>query len=517
MEFDQAVLDRLPPEKRELFEQLQAAHKELLATNPLEGFHACATPCGALTCQAREKQHEFMASMTRIVAAFAGNRFGKTTANVVWAIIQHTPVDMLPERLRPFKRPRKDYGPVNGRYLLPSIKSILTIVLPEFRRWCPPAILKDQSWAKAWSTQHSILSFDDGGRLEFYTYEQEPAVMVGATLDYVIYDEPPPEGHFHENLVRTTDRAGCHRFGMTPVNMKGGGIGWIKREILDAKEDPNITVIRATIHDNPQLSPEEIEFTLSQFPEDERQAREFGDFVHFGGMIYPGGFEQILVDPVYPPPDGDRLPPERLRGCDIYVGIDPGLKNAAFIWVAWDRDGTALAFAEVVLKEKTPLDYVRAIRIVNSRYRLQQAPVYVIDPSAKNRSLTNAQSIQSELQIQGISTIPGQNDVQAGVQNVRRRIKEGALLIGENLTGLRGEAEEYRMDDTDDGEFKVVKENDHRLDALRYVMMTRPYYGNVAARLREESWQPGIAPSADWFAAQDLEGPYDGPPLGALS
>lgn len=516
MEIDEALLERLPPEKRELFEQLQAAHKELLATNPLEGFHACPVSCGP-NCLDREKQHEFMASMNRIVAAFAGNRFGKTTANVVWAIIQHTPDDMLPDRLKPFKRPRDArHGPVTGRYLLPSQKTILTIVMPEFKKWCPPAILKGQSWAKAYSTQHNIINFEDGGRLEFYTYEQDPAVMVGASLDYVIYDEPPPEGHFHENVIRTTDRAGCHRFGMTPVNMKGGGIGWIKREILDKKDDPHITVVRATIHDNPLLSPDEIEFTLSQFPADERQAREHGDFIHFGGMIYPGGFEHILVDPVLPPLDGDNMPPERIRGTDIYVGIDPGLKNAAFVWVAFDSSNRALVFAELLLREKTPIDYARAIRKVNSLYRIKTPPIFVIDPSARNRSLTNAESIQGELQRQGIPCMHGQNEVQGGVQSVRRRIQEGALFIGRNLTGIRGEAEEYRMDDRPDGEFKVVKENDHRLDALRYVLMARPWYPSPVELLRDKPLVPGQAPSLEWLIAQDQPN-HDGPPLGDLS
>jgi phage terminase large subunit-like protein len=228
MDIDPALIERLPPDKRQLFYELQAAKSELLEANPLEGLHMCSPPCGAPGCQDREKQREFMASMVRITAAFAGNRFGKTCANVTWAIIQHTPDDMLPERLKPFKRPRPARlkgQPVAGRYLCPSQRSIETIVLPEMRKWMPKSLLRGGNWSKGYSAQHNIIYFEDGGRLEMFTYEQDPAVMVGASLDYVIYDEPPPEGHYHENLIRTTDRAGCHRFGMTPVNMKGGGIG----------------------------------------------------------------------------------------------------------------------------------------------------------------------------------------------------------------------------------------------------------------------------------------------------
>jgi phage terminase large subunit-like protein len=515
MQFDKARYERLSPKQRELFDQLAAAHRDILEANPLQGFHACAEPCGAPGCQARARQHEFMAATERIVAAFAGNRFGKTTANVVWSIIQHTPDEMLPKRLLGFKRPRPEgLGAVTGRYLCPSQKAIETIVLPEMRKWMPTNILRGGGWDKAYSKQHNIVYFEDSGRLEFYTFEQDAAVMVGASLDYVIYDEPPPEAHFRENVVRTTDRAGCHRFGMTPVNMKGGGIGWIKREILDRKDDPNFRVVRASIHDNPLLSAEEIAFTLSQFPEDERQAREHGDFIHFGGMCYPGGFDRIMVEPILPV---DRGLPERLRFCDIYVGIDPGLKNAAFVWIAFDNENNALVFDEVLLQEKTPIDYVNAVRRVNSRWNLSQPPIYVIDPSARNRSLTNAESIQSELERHGIYCVHGQNAVEAGVQQVRRRIKGGSLHITENCTGLRAEADEYRMEDRPDGEFKVVKENDHRLDAMRYALMARPWYPDLAASLRAEQWTPGIAPSHEWLNANapDVDQTYG--PMGSLA
>lgn len=520
MQVDPSVFEQLPPDQAELLKGLLAEYQNLLALNPLEGFHACATPCGMPGCEARAKQHEFMASMNRIVAAFAGNRFGKTVAQVVWALVQHTPDDMLPDRLKVFKRPRPEHIqglPVVGRYLLPSQRTIQTIVMPEFWRWTPPSLLKGHSWTKAYSTQHNIISFEDGGRIEFFTYEQDPRVGVGASLDYVLYDEPPPEDWYHENLPRTTDRAGCHRFGMTPVNMKGEGISWIADEIFDKADEPHITVVRGTIHDNPLLSEEEIAFTLDQFPEDERQAREFGDFIHFGGMIYPGGFERNLATPILPPPDDDPNMDERLRYHDIVVGIDPGLKNAAFVWVAFDEDNRALVFAELLLHDKTPLDYAHAIRKVNSLFRIKTPPLYVIDPSARNRSLTDAESVQMELQRQGIPCAHGQNDVHAGVQQVRRRMQEGGFHIGENLAGLRWEAKRYLMKDDDTGEFKVVKTNDHRLDAMRYALMARPWYPNRVANIKDKVYQPGQAPPLEWYLAQDPVEQGGGPPMGGLS
>ena len=463
-----------------------------------------------------------MSAPHTVVASNAGNRFGKTTGMVVWAIVQHTPEEMLPERLRVFKRPRGERAlkkPVDGRYMLPSEELLEDTVLPVFRQWMPTRLLRGGEWTKAYrKAPGNTIHFADGGKLSVHTYKQDAQMLAGWSGDYVLWDEPPPESHWREGgMIRVMDRVGSHRFGMTPVNMTGGGIGWVKRQIFDRGNpdkpnySPNFRIVRASIHDNPDYTPEQIEATLAEYPADERQAREFGDFIHFGGMIYPGGFERYLK----PSPD-----PDQLKYHDVYVGIDPGLKNAAFIWIAFDNDNRAFVFDELLVKEGTPLDYARHIRQVNSKWHLNadrlNDPVYVIDPSARNRSLVNAESVEAELGRQGIHCIHGQNQVQAGVQQVRRRLAEKGLYFAETLTGLRGEADEYRMEDRPDGEFKVVKENDHRLDALRYALMARPWYADPVESLVEERWREGWAPPAEWLEGQDVIS-MDGPPMGHLS
>jgi hypothetical protein len=49
------------------------------------------------------------------------------------------------------------------------------------------------TWAKAYSKQHGVLHFADGGQIEFRTYMVDPSTLVGADLDYVANDEPSPE------------------------------------------------------------------------------------------------------------------------------------------------------------------------------------------------------------------------------------------------------------------------------------------------------------------------------------
>ena len=324
---------------------------------------------------------------------------------------------------------------------------------------------------------------------------------------------------------------------MTPVNMKGGGIGWIYRDIWKQREAPHVTVVKGSGYDNPAIDPKALAYMLAQFPEEERQAREKGDFVHMGGMVYNGGFEGCLVPP---------LSPDQLRGRDVVVGIDPGMKCAAFVWIAFDESNRAFVFDEAVLSGATVVDYMLTIVSVNAKWGLATAdeltqarteierrrregwpdlpdlssarpgagPLYVIDPSARNRSLTNAESVQAELQRQGIFPIAGQNDVFAGVSQIQRRIQQRAWFVCENCRGIRDEAEEYRQEDRDDGEFKVVKEDDHRLDAGRYVAMQRPWYPQPSEPEKPLGWVPGSAPSTQWFQANR---PPDGNPFGKYS
>jgi hypothetical protein len=512
VQFDPARLERLTPEQRELFEQMQAELRAVIEENPLQGLHFCREACEVPSCQARPKQHEFMAARTRIAAAFAGNRFGKTCANVAWAIIQHAPDDLLPARLKPFKREREDnLGPVTGRYLCPSQKAIETIVLPEMKKWMPRSILRGGGWDKAYSSQRQIIYFADGGRLEFYTYEQDPAVMVGASLDYVIYDEPPPQGHFNENLMRTVDRRGCHRFGLTGVNMKGGGIGWLKRDIYDRPHDPDITVVRGSIHDNPLLSADEIAFTLAQFPDEEREAREHGTLLHFGGMVYPKWRDYVVPAP----------PKSFVRGKDVVIGIDPGYRRAAFIWGLFDDRNRGLIFHEAYVEKGNVLDYVKAIRMGNSLWEVRD-PQYVIDPYAGNQhGHVDANTVKDELGRQGIwcqnpKVMDKDAIVYGGVQQIWRRMKEGGFHVSEACRELTREAEEYRTEDRPDGIFQAVKERDHGIDAMRYLFTLRPWYPDFAALLKEEQYVPGTAPSAAWLAAQDGPEPDSGP-MGHLS
>jgi phage terminase large subunit-like protein len=500
------IPEGLTPEERRQVEEAIADIRAQYEANPLNRFHSCPKPCGLPDCRPHPKQHEFLSAKTPVVAAFAGNRFGKTSGLTVKTLCQCLSDELLPERLRAY---RAKEPPVHGRIVGPDLNSWLYgVILPEFRKWTPAEGLLNGSFDKSWDKVRRILTFANGSSIQFHTYEMDLDKFGGPALDFVGYDEPPPQNIRNECRMRLMDRRGFEMFAMTPLM----GIGWLYRNIFKARANPDITVVQASIHDNPHLDPEAVSRALSSLSREERKSREFGEFAHFGGMVYSGGFESNLIDPPAP---------VQLQGHEIVVGIDPGLRVAAFVWVAFDRDNRAHVFHEEIVQAGTAADYAKAIRAANKKWGVRD-PIYVIDPSARNRSLTNAESVESELRLQGIYTQHGQNDVLGGVQQVRLRLQQGALFVSRDCYGLRDEAEEYREDapkhregeddGADAGEFKVVKQHDHRLDALRYAVMSRlwtPERESAKAQRRLAFAGPGFTPDiSDNFSPADDSGGY---------
>lgn len=443
-----------------------------------------------------EPQVDFIYADTPIQAAFCGNRFGKTTALVIKTLVQCLSAQDVPDWLLPAKIWYPGENTVRkgtaARIVVPTFDALHSVVIPAFMEWTPRAALKGGSWGKAFNKQLAILHFENGSFIDFKTYQQEPQAMAGAALHMVGYDEPPPWDVRRECRVRLTDFGGFEMFAMTPLNVN---TSWVRKEIWRKREHPDITVIKGSIWDNPLLDKTEVERTLSQQTEVWRRAVEFGDFIDLGGLVYPD-FERAVCD---------RPPINKLTGWtksltaganglqDIIVAIDPGVRNAAFIWIGFDAENRAYVFAEGLLQNATPVQYAEFIKRVNAAWGIVEPPLYVIDPAARQRAQVNADTVQSELLRQGIPTVAGQNDIEAGIDQVRQRIQQQRLFVNPACRGLREEADDYALEDRPDGVVKPMKGNDHRLDAFRYGLMARPWQPEVEyeAPSRQLGWEPG--------------------------
>jgi hypothetical protein len=97
----------------------------------------------------------------------------------------------------------------------------------------------------------------------------------------------------------------------------------------------------------------------------------------------------------------------------------------------------------------------------------------------------------------GLEVFPADNTVEAGIFDLYGRMTTGRLKIFNSCTQLQAELRVYRRDEKG----KIVKQNDHLLDALRYAVRS----GLSAARpLRQQKAKDPYAGA--WETSGWMEG-----------
>lgn len=310
-------------------------------------------------------------------------------------------------------------------------------------------------------------------------------------------------------------------FTMTPLF----GLSWTYDEIWErrgAEGSPgvypsdDVMCVVASMFDNPHLSRDEIEREFADVSEEERRVRLEGNFVHFHGRVL-----DVRDDAIVPAPD-----PRHVQSLDVYVGIDPGIRRGGVLWGAFDRENRLLIFDELYPESQTVPEIAEAIKAKNAHWGI--SPMYVIDPSARNRTLVNAESVEGEFQRQGIFPMHGQNDRLASVLQLRSRVQRQGLFISAACTNLRWELNRWLVAKDEDTEQQRAKVKgaggsfatigpDHLCDPLRYIAMTRLWHQAPASSSRQRKpWEPGTAPDASWLLS-GAPRERDVPPLGFMS
>jgi phage terminase large subunit-like protein len=455
------AIEAMSPGDRERVKYQLTQWEDAFKANPLLGYG----PAGV-------KQHDFHIAgghdhKTR--AIFGGNRAAKTTTAIVDDIIQMCPTHLLPSHLSAYKH---HVCPFYVRVIAPDMnRTMRPVIHQKIREWMPKEMMKGASFDKAYDRSSESLRLTCGCRMDFLSYEMDLDKFGGAALHRIHFDEEPPEDIRGECLLRLVDFDGDEVLSMTPLK----GLSYTYRRIYKPRwrkdEDGRVKVATWTIgiRDNRFLPERAIKDALADITNDaERLQREFGQFAERGGMLYPRYLERAVP----------RVPEERwkrdLKRMDVVVGIDPGIRFTGLSWTAYDRDNHAVTFDAVKLLDQHAGQVAQFLKDRAKRWDLED-PFYVIDPSFRARSLTNAESVQDILERHGIFATAGQNNVEAGINEVRRRLDVGSLLIFNDLYDLLDEAVEYSAVEREDGALQVNKRNDHILDSQRYALMERPY------------------------------------------
>lgn len=404
----------------------------------------------------------------------AGNQLGKSFAGGAEAAYHLT--GDYPDwwQGRRFERPVRAWlgGPSGElvrdgpqRVLLGPIEDVGTGAIPKAKilDWTRAAGVRDL--ADTILVQHAT-----GGqsRIKLKTYDQGRLRWQAETLDFVWFDEEPPQDIYMEGLSRTNATGGFIYLTFTPLL----GVSDVVMRFLK-EPSPDRADIVMTIEDAEHIPAAERAKIIASYPAHERDARTRGVPILGSGRVYPIARDVIAVD-AFPVPEWWA----RIAAMDF--GWD---HPTAAVNVAYDREADCV--------------------YVTHAYRVKEAPVHTHAAALKawgrvpfawphdgqNSTAGAPDPLADQYRKAGLAMLPEpasytddrRNYVEAGVQDILDRMHTGRLKVFSHLNDWFEEADLYHRKDG-----KIFKERDDLMDATRYaVMMLRMARAKAEAPVRD--------------------------------
>lgn len=234
---------------------------------------------------------------------------------------------------------------------------------------------------------------------------------------------------------------------------------WLK-QFLDS--DADIFSQSYSIDDNPFLPREFVDNLKREYAGTVFYDRYIlGKWVRAEGLIYPFFDESCRTDAVIRP---------HMRGWEFYVSCDYGTMNpcAMQLWAVNDWEQQAIMLREYYYSGResrnaqlTDSEYYNALVELVGDYPIEAV---VIDPSAA--------SFIAEIRYRGQFNVrKANNDVLEGIRRTAALLKSHKMLISNNCQDTIREFGLYSWDDKS-GSDKPIKEDDHAMDAMRYMAYT---------------------------------------------
>jgi hypothetical protein len=213
-------------------------------------------------------------------------------------------------------------------------------------------------------------------------------------------------------------------------------------------------LVTAGWDDVPHLTADEKAVLLASIPPHQRDARTKGVPMLGAGAVYPFDETTIAVEP-FP------VPGYFARG----YGFDVGWNWTAAVFVAHDRD-TDVAYIYDVYKRSQAEPVLHAAAIKARGDWLPGA----IDPASRGRGQSDGKKLLALYEEAGLILSIADNAVGAGISEVWQRLSTGRLRV---FTTCRDWFQEFRIYRRNEAG-KIVKTNDHLMDAMRYRLMDMP-------------------------------------------
>ena len=282
--------------------------------------------------------------------------------------------------------------------------------------------------------------------------------VVGRSYDLIIFDEAAlTDGRdaFNVALRPTLDKDNSKAiFISTPRGRNNYFAEFYYRGYSD--EFPEWCSIKATYHENPRVSDDDIKEAKKTMSENEFAQEYMADFNVYEGQIWSFNHENCIAD----------LTDFETRNMDVFAGLDVGYKDpTAFCVIAYDWDEKKYYLLDEYLdSERTTEQHAAVIRGLIEKWDIDW--IY-IDSAAQQTRFDFAQNYD-------ITTINAKKSVLDGIGHVAGIVDNDQLIVDQKCRESLIALDQYQWDPNPN----LMKERpkhdgaSHMADAIRYALYT---------------------------------------------
>ena len=282
--------------------------------------------------------------------------------------------------------------------------------------------------------------------------------VVGRSYDLIIFDEAAlTDGRdaFNVALRPTLDKDNSKAiFISTPRGRNNYFAEFYYRGY--SEEFPEWASIKATWHENPRVSEEDIKEAKKTMSEAEFAQEYMADFNVYEGQIWTFNHEECIAD----------FTDFETRNMDVFAGLDVGYKDpTAFCVIAYDWDAKKYYVLDEYLdSERTTEQHAMQIRKMIDKWNIDW--IY-IDSAAQQTRFDFAQNYD-------ITTINAKKSVLDGISHVASIVDNDDIIVHQGCREVLLSLDQYQWDPNPN----LMKERpkhdgaSHMADALRYALYT---------------------------------------------
>lgn len=307
--------------------------------------------------------------------------------------------------------------------------------------------------------------------------ERAEGKIRGVTLSGALLDEVSllPESFFK----MTTSRLSVEGAKLRCTTNPDGPYHWLKTDYIDRAHELNLKTFSFKLDDNPFLPPSYVSDLKKEY-----RGLWYKRFIEGLWVLSEGAIYDFFDSDLH------TFKAPRTYAKEYYLGIDYGTTNAfAAVLLGFNDDAHPAIWIEKEYYwdskergyQKTDSEYAQDIEKEFGGYPIR---LIYLDPSAA--------SFEVELKRKKKPVVQANNDVIDGIRFVSSMIAQGDLMIVDKCRNLIKEIESYVWDPKCHklGEDKPLKQRDHAVDAMRYVLYTHfGKWSSLRTTTREQSYQ----------------------------